>query len=157
MMILEIFRVLWFVYLLILSVTDIKTRKIPVFMLRMGVLAVLPVFIGECFSCMPPSELLRRVMTALLGAMPGGLLTVLSFHTNKIGRGDGPVLILIGFLESCTFSMIVICMACIGLALFSGILMSFGKVTGKTQMPYIPFVTASYIFMKLYEGSLTVL
>lgn len=156
-MILGILRGLWIIYLFVLSVLDIKTRKIPVRMLQLGSLAVLLLIVAESLLYLPPSELFRRVMTALLGAIPGVLLTVLSFYTNKIGKGDGPVLILIGLMENSTFSMIVICLACISLALFSGILMSFGKVSGKTQMPYIPFVTISYIVLKLYEGSLFIL
>ena len=152
-----IFRGLWFVYLFALSVLDIKTRKIPVRMLQLGSLAVLLLIVAESMLYLPPTELFGRVMTALLGASPGALLTVLSFYTNKIGRGDGPVLILIGLMENCTFSMIVICLACICLTLFSGILICFGKVSGKTQMPYIPFVTISYIVLKLYEGSFFIL
>ncbi len=156
-MITIIFRCLWLVYLMVLSVLDIKTRKIPIRMIQIGALAVLLLIVAESLLGLPPSEPAGRVMTALLGAIPGVLLTVLSIYTNKIGRGDGPVLILIGLMENCTFSMIVVCLACICLALFSGILMCFGKVTGKTQMPYIPFVTVAYIFLKFSEGSLLIL
>ena len=105
----------------------------------------------------PPTELVKRVVTALLGAVPGVFLTILSFYSDKVGRGDGIVMMILGLTESCTFSMILICISCMVLAFFSGVLMCLHKVNGKTRMPYIPFVTGSYVFLKLYEGSLIML
>lgn len=151
-----VFSILLFIYLLILSYDDIRSNKIPVFMLRIGLMAVCTWILAGIFIPMPPSEPVRRVMTALLGAFPGGLLLGLSLYSDKVGKGDGIVLMIIGATESCSFSMILICISCVGLAAVSGILMCFHKVNGKTRMPYIPFVTGAYVFLKLYEGGLFV-
>ncbi|MBP5554681.1 MAG: prepilin peptidase [Lachnospiraceae bacterium] len=148
-----IFRLLLVVYLLVLSFDDIKHRKVPVFVLWIGLGFVLVWLSAGINVSSPPEELVRRVMTALLGAVPGGLLTFLSFYSDKVGRGDGLVLMILGLTENCMFSMILICAACIGLAVFSGILMCMHRVNGKTRMPYIPFVTGAYILIKLSEGS----
>jgi len=146
--------ILLITYLLILSFSDIRSQKIPVVILKIGILGVLIWLSAECFVFTPPSERIIRVVTALLGALPGTFLVLLSYYSDKVGRGDGIVLLTIGFTESCTFTMILICLACICLALLSGILMCFRMVNGKTRMPYIPFVTGAYCFLKLYEGSL---
>jgi leader peptidase (prepilin peptidase)/N-methyltransferase len=148
-----IFRLLLAVYLLILSFADIKNRKIPVFMLWAGLGLVIVWFSAGVSLSSPPGELVRRVMTALLGAVPGGFLTFLSFYSDKVGRGDGLVLMILGLTENCTFSMTLICAACLGLAIFSGILMCMHRVNGKTRMPYIPFVAGAYVILKLGEGS----
>lgn len=149
-----IFKYLMIIYLLILSYDDIRLKKVPVFMLKIGLASVCIWLFSDAFLPMPPSEPVRRVVTALLGAFPGGALTGLSLISDKVGKGDGIVMIIVGMTESCSFAMILICISCVGLALVSGILMCFRKVSGKTRMPYIPFVTGAYMFLKLYEGGL---
>ena len=152
-----IFSLLLIIYLILLSVSDIRTRKLPVLMLKAGATFVILYVAGKCLLDMPPTELIRRVMTALLGAFPGGALVLLSRHSDKIGSGDGVVLMLIGISESYTFSMLLICISCMALALFSGVVLCFRKINGRTCMPYIPFVTAAYVFLKMYEGSSMIL
>ena len=144
---------LMFLYLLLISVSDIKSRKIPSVLLKVGLLFSFLSVSARIISG-PSTELFIRSMTALLGAVPGLMLAVLSGYSDKIGRGDGIVLMIIGMTENSTFSMILMCMACIVLAILSGVLMAFHKVSSKTRMPYIPFVTGAYLFLKLYEGSM---
>ena len=148
-----VLSVLLIIYLLALSVSDIKTRKIPVILLRAGMVTVLFFLAVQNLVLLPPSELIGRVLTALLGAIPGLLLMILSFYSDKIGKGDGIVIMTVGLTENCTFSMVLICTACLGLAFFSGLLLCFHKVSGKTKMPYIPFVTGAYMLLKLSERS----
>ncbi len=142
-----------FIYLSILSVWDVKKRELPVFLLICGGLAVILYRITLSIICGPSSEQLKVWIAALLGALPGLLLTVLSYYTDKIGRGDGIVIMIVGACENCTFAAILICMACIFLTVVSVILMLFRKVTRNTRMPYIPFVALAYGLMKIYEGS----
>ncbi len=144
---------LMFLYLLLISVSDIKSRKIPSVLLKVGLLFSFLSVSARIISG-PSTELFIRAMTALLGVVPGLMLVVLSGYSDKIGRGDGIVLMIIGMTENSTFSMILMCMACIVLAILSGVLMAFHKVSSKTRMPYIPFVTGAYLFLKLYEGSM---
>ena len=146
-------QLLILIYLIILSAWDIKMCKLPVSLLVCGGIAVFAYRVTVTFVCGPSPEQLNAWMAALLGALPGLLLTVLSHYTDKVGRGDGPVMMIIGFCENCTYAAILICLACIFLTLVSVVLMIFHKVSRNTRMPYIPFVTLSYAFMKIYEGS----
>lgn len=143
--------IVMFLYLSVLSVSDLKSRKIPGLLLRIGLLFSFLYVSAMIFVFGPSAEMLIRVMTALAGALPGLALAILSGYSDKIGRGDGMVLMMIGITESCTFSMILMSAACVILALFSGVLMAFHKVSSKTKMPYIPFVAGTYLFMKIFE------
>ena len=152
-----IFTIILFLYLIVLSVSDVKSRKLPAGLLRLGFfISVFSILIG-CFWGWPLSELPRRVMTALLGAVPGVMLIVLSYYSDKVGRGDGIVLAIVGITESCTFSVTLMFIACILLAVFSGIMMAIHKIGARTRMPYIPFLAGSYIFLKICEGRMAVL
>ena len=82
-----VFSILLFIYLLILSYDDIRLKKVPVFMLKIGLAAVCIWLFSDAFLPMPPSEPVRRVVTALLGAFPGGALTGLSLISDKVGKG----------------------------------------------------------------------
>ena len=94
-----IFTMIMFLYLIVLSVSDVKSRKLPAGLLRLGFfISVFSILIG-CFWGRPLSELPRRVMTALLGAVPGVMLIVLSYYSDKVGRGDGIVLAIVGITE----------------------------------------------------------
>lgn len=146
-------QVMMFIYLSILSTWDVKRRELPSFLLVCGGIAVVLYRITVSVICGPSSEQLKAWVVALLGALPGLLLTVLSCYTDKIGRGDGLVLMIVGACENCTLAAILICMACIFLTVVSFILMLFRKVTRNTRMPFIPFVALAYGFMKIYEGS----
>ena len=141
------------IYLFMLSVWDIRKKSLPVSLIILGVMAVFLRFVFRLIICGPSTELIRIVFTALLGALPGLIMTALSYCSDKVGRGDGYVLMIAGSFETCTFSACVICLACILLACVSGILLVMKKVTRKTRMAYIPFVAVSYMMLKFYEWS----
>ena len=90
-------QLLMLVYLSILSVWDMKICKLPVSLLVCGGIAVFAYRVTVTFVCGPSSEQLNAWLTALLGALPGLVLTVLSHYTDKVGRGDGPVMMIVGF------------------------------------------------------------
>jgi len=146
-------HILMTVYLGVLSFWDIKCKKLPTPILRLGMLTAFVRILAGSIISGPSPELIRTTFAALLGAAPGLLMTVLSFYTDKVGRGDGIVLMTMGVCESCSFAALIMCFACILLSVFSVVLMAAGKVTRKTRMPYIPFLTCAYLSVKLYEGS----
>ena len=146
-------QIVMFIYLLILSGWDLRIRKIPVSLLVCGAAGVFLFRMTLTILYWPSTEQLRLWIVALLGAVPGFLMTMLSFFTDKVGRGDGLVLMRVGASESCAYIALIICMACIMLSAVSVILMLSGKVKRNTRMPYIPFITLSYACLKLYEGS----
>ena len=147
------FQLLMSFYLCLISVWDVRIRRIPVLLIYAGCFGVFVRLLITCVVCGPSTELVRSLSVALLGAVPGLIMTILSFYSSKVGIGDGIVLIIVGITESCTTIAIVMCLACILLSVLAGILMLFGKVSRNTRMPYIPFVAFSYVLLKLYEGS----
>ena len=137
-----------------LSVCDIRIRKLPVVLLWTGMaLAIIrPVLVF--LLCGPSSEQQRLFTVALLGALPGIAMTALSFISDKVGRGDGIVLIIVGMFENCSFVTFASCVACLALALFSGILLAMHRVGRNSRMPFVPFLTGAYIVLKLTGGRL---
>ena len=143
----DYFEITLVVFMTVLSIFDIGTRKLPVILLKAG--AVLAVFRLAYILSMngPPSEQQRILTVALLGALPGAAMTAVSFITDKVGRGDGVVLIILGLFENCSFVTLVSCMACQGLAVFSGILLVLHRVGRNTRIPFVPFLTGAYLVM----------
>ena len=148
----DIFGAVLLVFMTALSVYDIRTRKLPVAILRAGIALAL-VRPALFFLLSGPSTEQQRLLTvALLGALPGLTVTALSFISDKIGRGDGIVLIMMGMFENCSFVTAVSCIACFSLAVFSGILLALHRVGKNSRMPFVPFLTGAYIVLKLTAG-----
>ena len=135
------------IILTILSVFDIRMRKLPTVLLMAGVITAVIRLIMILPLNGPLSEQQRIVTVALLGALPGIAMTGLSYITDKVGKGDGVVLIIMGLFENCFFVTLASCMACFGLAVFSGILLVLHKAGRNTRMPFVPFLTAAYLIL----------
>ena len=139
-------------FMTILSVFDMKMKKLPAGLLASGVAVALLRLVIVFLRSGPPSEQQRILTVALLGALPGLTVTALSFISDKIGRGDGIVLIMMGMFENCSFVTVVSCIACFSLAVFSGILLALHRVGKNSRMPFVPFLTGAYIVLKLTAG-----
>ena len=137
-----------FLCLVLQSFYDIKNKEISIYLLILSALIVASGVAIKFVGAEPSAERIRVILGVLLGAVPGTLLTVLSFYTNKIGRGDGMVVMLIGMSESCSFAAVMMCLACLMLSAVSVFLILMHKATKNTRMPYIPFVTLAYAIIK---------
>ena len=147
----DLFEVVLNLLMTILSVFDMKMRKIPVCLIIFGMgIALLRLALIFPWNG-PPSEQQRIFTVALLGALPGLVVTALSFITDKIGRGDGAVMIMIGLFEDCTFVTLASCIGCIFLAVCSGILLAFHRVGKNTPMPFVPFLTGSILILMILQ------
>ena len=148
----DLFGAVLLIFMTVLSVYDIRIRKLPVVILRAGIALAL-VRPALFFLLSGPSAEQQRLLTvALLGALPGIAVTALSFISDKVGRGDGIVLIMMGMLENCSFVTTASCIACLTLAVFSGILLALHRVGRNSRMPFVPFLTGAYIVLKLTGG-----
>ena len=138
----DLFEVVLNLLMTILSVFDMKMRKIPVSLIIFGMgIALLRLALIFPWNG-PPSEQQRIFTVALLGALPGLAVTALSFITDKIGRGDGAVMIMIGLFEDCTFVTLASCI---------GILLAFHRVGKNTPMPFVPFLTGSILILMISQ------
>lgn len=125
------------------SVKDIRTRKIsllPIFIgMALGVLLVIP-------------DGFKGFLGALIGMLPGIFLILFSFLTKeKIGYGDGFILIFAGFLLGikCAFFILLSGMLCC--ALLSVIILILKKGNRNTALPFVPFLILPcilYCFIK---------
>ena len=137
-----------FISLVLQSFYDIKNKEISIHLLVLSGLIVVSGAVMKLVGAEPSSERIRIFLMFLLGAAPGTFLTILSCYSNKIGRGDGLLVTLIGMSESCTFAAVMMCFACLMLSAFSLFLMLIHKATKNTRMPYIPFITVAYAIIK---------
>ncbi len=138
-----------FCMLLFLSVCDIRSRMIPKGVIIAGCVGALIKVILQVLGEGPLAEQLGFLIYALSGALPGTVLVMLSFFSDKIGRGDGAVLLFAGIGKTCMHSMILICIACILLAVPGLLLMIAGRIRRNTHIPFIPFVTASFVILEV--------
>ena len=125
-------------YLLAVSIFDIKEKAIPVLFLVVGGIlagmgAVYSVIGGEVGWYFP-----------LVGMIPGAALLVIAKITEKMGYGDGIVLLMIGGMNGYRGSLLVLCMGSFFASIFCVVLLAVRKVKKHNRIPYVPFLTGAY-------------
>jgi leader peptidase (prepilin peptidase)/N-methyltransferase len=125
-------------YLLVVSIFDLKEKAVPWLFLASGsvlvaVGVVYSIFVGEMAWYHP-----------LVGMIPGALLLLIARITEKMGCGDGFVLLMIGGVDGYMGSFVVLCMGSFFAALFCVVLLAVRKVKKHSRIPYIPFLTGAY-------------
>lgn len=117
----------------VISIFDVKTRKIPFFML-FGLLmaAVVSFVIDE-----------STVFDIMLGLIPGGIVAFISFASNeRVGMGDAFILMILGMGLGLEPVAIISCIALVLNCSFSAILLFLKKANRNTEIPFAPFITA---------------
>lgn len=131
-------------WMTVLSVFDLADRRVPLFMMAAGSLAAVlqiatslwekEVFMGEY----------------LIGWLPCALFLAAAYGTGKVGYADGWLLWIVGSVltyRQCIVSFFI------SLCLISGIsilLIVMRRANRNTQLPYIPFLTASVGVQAVY-------
>ena len=122
-------------WLLVSSVMDIRTRRLPVWLLVLG-------------SGLSAAAVLYQksgYFDILRGVMPGLSLLAIAFATKKAGYGDGIVLSCLGMVLGGEKVLLLFGLSSFLLALCSLVLLVFRKVGRNTGMPFLPFLTAAWI------------
>lgn len=137
-------QILFAVYLIVLSVMDIRWKKIHLLFLLSGFLFV------------PAGILCGRntpwVLVAAGGAV-GLLFLFLSRLTREsLGYGDSILILTAGSFIGFWNLMYMLVAAFSMAAIFSVIMMSAGKFGRKSSFPFVPFLTAAYIGGMLIAG-----
>ena len=138
------------VYLLILSVIDIRWKKVSVrSLLILLVIAVL------CQVLCSKGEL--RMMVA--GGLCGGVFLFLSWFTQEsFGYGDSILILILGILSGGWNLLWILFAAFLIASVYGGIMIARKKYTRKNSFPFIPFLTIAYLvcmigvfYLKIYE------
>lgn len=134
------------VWLLVMSVTDIIRRRIPIWML--GIQAALTA--GVLFSTAQTGEL--HVMEVCRAAIPGLLLTAIALATKKAGWADGVILVLLGIQTGYKCCLTAALTGLFLMALLSVVLLLLRRVKKDTGLPFVPFLLAGWLFGQAGAG-----
>ncbi len=128
-----------FTGLVVLSIQDIKTKRIGIIPI-MAMMLLLIIF----------ARMRGTGMTeVILGILPGAAAALISLITRgKIGIGDALLIIAIGI--GCGFYMTLeIWMTALLLsAVFGIVMLALKKATGKTEIPFVPFLLAGFTVLE---------
>lgn len=124
------------ILLILAAVHDIRSRKIPVFLLiGIGIQSVLILILR--LICQDGTN---PVITALLGVLPGLALCLIGWFSKKAGLADGIILCAVGLSENYICGLLILCAGSVLLSVLSIVLLVLKKVNRKTQMPFVPFL-----------------
>lgn len=130
-------RIVFALYLVILTVMDLKRRK-----LKLSVLLAGGIFIPAGVFC---SSGVSPVYLAAGGAVGAVFLGISKITEESFGYGDSILILImgcfIGFWDILTLLMAAFMMA----AVFSLALLIRGRFRRKDSFPFVPFLTAAYI------------
>lgn len=121
------------------SVLDIRSRRIPVWMLMLGGAAAVLAVVCRC------GFTLADCVGMVKGCVPGAILLLMAAATGKAGTADGFALIFLGICTGGKICMAVFMLSLLLISLFSGILLALRRVGRNTRLPYLPFLSAAWL------------
>lgn len=137
---LKILKIIWTLVniaaLVFFSAEDIRKKTVSV--KAAVVLALMNIVFSVIFKITVPD--------ILLSIVPGGIFILISVVTHgKIGLGDGIVLIAAGIGRGINEMLFTALIALMISALFGIILILMKKASGKTALPFVPFILAGFL------------
>lgn len=135
-----IIQLLW---LLGLSVYDVRYRRVPVWMILLGGGTAAGSGIFQCV------RLESSPVGFLLGMIPGMVLLLLALGTQKVGWADGVVLMFLG--SALGFRRCLLAMMCslVLISVVSVALLILKKANKGTAIPYVPFLTIGLLLCEM--------
>ncbi|MDE6748759.1 MAG: prepilin peptidase [Lachnospiraceae bacterium] len=124
------------VLLCICSIFDIRKKELPLLILITGFLTALGI---EMWHICKGLETVSGIAESLL---PGMFFLLLGFCTReKVGYGDGLMLIILGLFLGFFRCFLILCVGLIFSSVFALILLIFRKAGRNSRLPLIPFLT----------------
>lgn len=130
------------IFLLINTGYDLKKKEIPVWsILIFGIIGIVLAFLGDIMNPM-----------SYVGGLMIGLLVIGTAAATKetVGYGDGMTIavcgIYLGFFKTffVLFYGLLLCLA------VSAVLMALKRRTGKTRVPFLPYLLSGYVCLFLF-------
>ncbi len=137
------FTVLTMIWLLSISVSDIRKRSVPVWMLAPGGVLAGIMFVSQQGAA-------GDVPGILPGILPGVILLVTAFITKKAGYGDGIVMLFLGIMSEGGESLLIFAAGLCFAAVFSLILLGLRKAGRNTRIPFLPFLAAAWLIVAVF-------
>lgn len=129
-------------YLLLMSVWDIKERRVPMGLLVIGSIVV-GVYLGyELFAGQ------ISWLVPLLGSLPGVFLLIVARISKKAGYADGIVLLWLAATGGYQAGLFILGISLFLISVASIVLLVLRRVKKETRIPYIPFLTVGYMILQ---------
>ncbi|MCM1087963.1 MAG: prepilin peptidase [Muribaculaceae bacterium] len=131
----QITEIVAFVFMGICAFFDIKKKEIPVYLAAAGIIAALGVnlfllYRGDLSAAETAGSLL-----------PGGFFLIVSFLTKeKVGYGDGLLLLTAGLFLGFYRCCFCLCISLLGSSVFAILLLGLGKAGKNSKIPFAPFL-----------------
>ena len=129
---------IFLIYLLILSIFDIRERRISVLLLAAGSIFTGIVVTYELFAGY------ISWLQPVLGSLPGIFLLLVAWFSKKAGYADGVVLLWIGVLYGYREGLSILGVSLFLVSMTSVLLLILRKVKKQTRIPYIPFLAVGF-------------
>lgn len=116
-----------------MTIKDIKTRHVNAYLILGAILGVLAIRV----SIMGDKDI-----EILLDMIPGAImLFVAMLSGQKIGYGDGLLLLFVGTVTGYPTTIVSLLISMILSAFLSGVLLIMKKVDKETEIPFVPFMS----------------
>lgn len=130
-------------YLGVLSIFDIRFKKVPVLLMAAGGLAALG-YLG--ITCYENGAVLQSAAAELAGAwLPGLFMLAAAWLTGKVGYGDGCILLITGCFLGSRKMAAVFAVSLLLAALLAAVLLLLRRRGRNDKLPYLPFLAAAVI------------
>lgn len=139
-------RILVIVWLLWLGVYDIRYKKVPVWLVAIGFLGVIT---GLGYSWWSGSQRIREIV---FGMFPGFVLLGIAMATKQAGWIDGVIVMLLGAAIGWRECFMAVMLGLLLLSVFGLGLLLFKRVSGKTKIPFVPFLLSGYVLAEMISG-----
>lgn len=136
-------QLLW---LLGLSVYDIRYRRVPVWMILLSGAAAAGSGIFQCVC------LEKGYADFLAGMIPGAVLLLLALGTRKAGWADGVVLMFLGSVLGFRQCVLTMMFSLILISVLSAALLILKKADKETAVPYVPFLAIGFVLCEMIVG-----
>lgn len=132
----EVITILW---LAVLSVCDIKRKRVPLWLLWAGMIFAAAISLYGGIK----GEI--NILQLCKSLIPGTVLLILAGATEKAGYGDGIIVMVLGLVAGYEICLYTLVAGLVFIALFSGGLLIAKKAKRNTKIPFVPFLTAGWL------------
>ena len=120
---------------LVCAVYDVRKKRIPILPIVFGILFAAIVRIRHIWA--GEAAFLEIILSILPGIF---ILTVGFCSKEKVGYGDGILLVMIGLMTGFLFCLGVLCISLAGSCIYALFLLVFQKAEREAAFPFVPFL-----------------